>query len=326
MEICKTVYGIDRRIKSEIGALGSTNTGPRRGCHEYRRFTPMDDDTKLPEDGLVFDDVGAWAEEKHGLVSFYASLFSTAMKDKWHNRIYVELYAGSGRSRIRNKSKFILGSPLLALKLKDPFDKYVFCEQIPAKLDALRIRAGQAAPDAHVAYIQGDCNERVSDILGQIPKGSVGDTALSLCFADPFDIGLEFETIRKLADARYVDFLILLALGMDANRNYEHYLKEEAVKVDKFLGSDSWRARWATAQWDAIRFTKFLADEFTKSMAILGYIPPAHYTMKEVRSHEKNLPLYRLALFSRHERAYKLWGQVLKYSTDQTAFWDLMCL
>ncbi len=44
--------------------------------------------------------------------------------------------------------------------------------------------------------------------------------------------------------------------------------------------------------------------------------------MKEVRFREKNLALYRLALFSRHERAYKYWEQVLKYSTDQTTFWD----
>ncbi len=145
---------------------------------------------------------------------------------------------------------------------------------------------------------------------------------LSLCFSDPFDIGLRFETIRTLANSRYVDFLILLALGMDANRNYELYVREDADKVDRFLGSDSWRARWATAQWDAVKFTRFLADEFTKSMATLDYIPPPFYTMKEVRSHEKNLPLYRIALFSRNERAYKLWDQVLKYSTDQKSFWE----
>jgi hypothetical protein len=109
---------------------------------------------------------------------------------------------------------------------------------------------------------------------------------------------------------------------MDANRNYELYVREDAVKIDEFLGSADWRPRWATARWDAVKFSRFLADEFTRSMAALGYIPPPFYTMKEVRSHEKNLPLYHLALFSRHERAYKFWDQVLKYSTDQTSFWD----
>jgi hypothetical protein len=78
----------------------------------------------------------------------------------------------------------------------------------------------------------------------------------------------------------------------------------------------------AAAQWDAIEFTRFLADEFSKSMATLNYTPPARYTMKEVRSHEKNLALYRLALFSRNERAYRFWEQVLKYGTDQPWLFD----
>ena len=274
------------------------------------------------DDGLIAPDVGAWAEEKHRLVSLYSTLFSSGMRAKWSKRVYVELYAGAGYSKIRGTSKFIFGSPLLALNVKDPFDKYVFCEERPNKLNALKIRARQIAPEADIAYVQGDCNKHTSKILAEIPQGSTGNTSLTLCFADPFDIGLEFETIRTLADARFVDFLVLLALGMDANRNYEHYLREDADKVDKFLGSDNWRQRWATAQWDAVKFTRFLADEFTKSMSSLGYIPPPHYTMKEVRFQEKNVSLYRLALFSRHERAYKYWDQVLKYGTDQTTFWD----
>ncbi len=39
--------------------------------------------------------------------------------------------------------------------------------------------------------------------------------------------------------------------------------------------------------------------------------------MKQVRSDVKNLPLYHLALFSRHELAYEYWDEVLKYSTPQ---------
>jgi len=41
--------------------------------------------------------------------------------------------------------------------------------------------------------------------------------------------------------------------------------------------------------------------------------------MKQVRSDEKNLPLYYVALFSRHNLAYQYWQDVLKYSTDQTS-------
>lgn len=279
-------------------------------------------DAFVVDDGLICPEVGAWAKTKHHLVSFYAELFSSGMKHKWDRRVYVELYAGAGHSRIRNSSKLILGSPLLALTVKDPFDKYVFCEEDPEKLEALKLRSGRISPNADIAYVRGDCNKSANEILSHIPRGSTENKVLTLCFADPFDISLRFETIRALAADRLIDFLILLALGMDANRNYEHYIKEDAQKIDGFLGSEDWRDRWITAQWDAVKFTRFLAEEFADSMAILNYIPPAYYTMKEVRSHEKNLPLYRLALFSRNERAYKFWDQVLKYSTDQRTLFD----
>ncbi len=286
-------------------------------------FMVRTDTLHASEDNLVCPDVGGWAEDKHKLVSLYSALFSSGMKSKWGKRVYVELYAGAGYSKIRNTSKVIVGSPLRALALQHPFDKYVFCEEVPEKLAALKARATRHTPAAEVEYIEGDCDSHVNDILAAIPHGSSSSTVLTLCFADPFDISLKFETIRKLADARYIDFLITLALGMDANRNYELYAKEDAVKVDEFLGSESWRKRWAAAQWDAVKFSRFLADEFTKSMATLGYIPPPFYTMKEVRSHEKNLRLYHLALFSRHERAYKFRDQVAKYSTEQTGFsWE----
>lgn len=110
-------------------------------------------DIELPQDdGLAAPEVGPWAEDKHRMVSLYATLFASGMKAKWSRRIYVELYAGAGRSKIRDTSKFILGSPLLALKLKDPFDKYVFCEEKSTNLKALKFRARQANPNADVAY------------------------------------------------------------------------------------------------------------------------------------------------------------------------------
>lgn len=272
--------------------------------------------TEVKDDGLTAPEVGTWAEEKHRRVSLYSTLFSSGMKKKWSKRIYIELYAGAGYSRIRDTPRLILGSPLRALTLEVPFDKYVFCEENRENLDALKTRAKRISPNADITYIEGDCNKRTREILAAIPRGS----ALSLCFADPFDISLHFATIRTLATAGRIDFLILLALGMDASRNYDHYLKDESHKIDNFLGSDTWRQRWARAQWDAVKFTRFLADEFTASMAALNYIPPPRYMMKEVKLPEKNVPLYRLALFSRNQLAYKYWEQALKYGKDQREF------
>jgi three-Cys-motif partner protein len=172
------------------------------------------------DDGRICPEVGAWTEQKHRLVSFYTKLFASGMKYKWNKRVYVELYAGAGHSRIRDTAKLIAGSPLLALTVADPFDKYIFCEEDPEKFDALQLRAKKAAPTATIKYIPGDCNKRTKEILEEIPTGSKDNTVLSLCFADPFDISLKFETLKALS-VRYVDFVVLLALYSDANRAYK---------------------------------------------------------------------------------------------------------
>jgi three-Cys-motif partner protein len=274
-----------------------------------------------PDDGLVCPEVGAWTEDKHKLVSLYATLFSSGMKDKWGKRIYVELNAGAGYSKIRGTQKIIFGSPLLALMVGQPFDKYIFCEAISKYLEVLKIRVRRHAPAANVAYIEGECDLRTADILAEIPAGSKSDTVLTLCFADPYDIGLKFSTIKTLS-SRFVDFVVLLAVYSDANRAYKRYVMEDAVKVDEFLGSQTWRDRWKIAQSNAVPFPKFLAEEFATSMEGLGYLPTPIHKMKRVRSDDKNLPLYYIAMFSRHPLAHDFWNEVLKYSTDQTSFWD----
>jgi hypothetical protein len=57
-------------------------------------------------------------------------------------------------------------------------------------------------------------------------------------------------------------------------------------------------------------------------MKSLGYLEQPLDRMKLVRSDEKNLPLYYLALYSRHSTAHKFWKDVLKYSTPQGNLWD----
>lgn len=220
------------------------------------------------------------------------------------------------------RKKMILGSPLQALAVEPPFDKYIFCEAISENLEALKIRVTRHFLAANVAYVEGDCDLQASDILAEIPPGSKDNTVLTLCFADPFDIGLKFGTIKTLS-SRFVDFIVLLAVYSDANRAYRRYVMEDAVKVDQFLGSSTWRDRWRIAEADAILFPKFLASEFAVSMETLGYLPTPIHKMKRVSSDEKNLPLYYVALFSRDKLALDFWDDALKYGTDQTAFrWD----
>ena len=57
------------------------------------------------DDGLPCPDVGSWAEKKYRLLSLYDELFSTGMKNKWDQRVYIDLYAGAGYARVKGKKK-----------------------------------------------------------------------------------------------------------------------------------------------------------------------------------------------------------------------------
>ncbi|HKV92760.1 MAG TPA: three-Cys-motif partner protein TcmP [Candidatus Angelobacter sp.] len=271
---------------------------------------------RADDDGLVCPEVRRWAETKYRLVSLYDELFSTGMKNKWGKRIYVDLYSGAGYSRIQETSIVLKGSPILAMTVQNPFDKYIFCEENPELLSALQIRAKRYGPNADVSYVAGNCNMEIERICALIPKASSQNTVLSLCFVDPFDFGIKFESLRRLS-AFYIDFLVLLAIGMDANRNYDHYVDGNSPKIDEALGNTTWRERWKELGARRKEFRPFLASEFAKSMESLGYLPQTLHQMKQVRSDDRNLPLYHLALFSRNETAYQFWKDVLRYGTDQ---------
>lgn len=274
-------------------------------------------DTLLADDdGLLSPEVRRWAEDKYRLVGLYDELFSTGMKNKWDQRVYVDLYAGAGYSRIQGTSTILKGSPILALSVSDSFDKYIFCESNPQLMSALKVRTKRLAPDADVRYVEGECDSRLDEICSYIPKASSGQTVLSFCFVDPFDFGLKFKTLQRLSSF-FIDFLVLLAIGMDANRNYDHYVDGNSSKIDDALGNTEWRLRWRQSGVRRSDFRPFLAMEFARSMESLHYLHQELHQMKQVRSDEKNLPLYYLALFSRNETAYRFWNDVLKYGTDQ---------
>jgi len=238
------------------------------------------------------------------------------MKGKWPVRTYIDLCAGSGLSEGEETRQLYWGSPLLALGVPDPFDSYVFCERDLSSLGALRKRVARLFPNADVHFVEGDYNERIADILGCIPSGN---GVLSFCFGDPFDLSIRFSSIELLAQRR-VDFLFTLALHMDANRNAAHYANLDNRKIDEFLGLSNWRAGWRDAEAKGVGFPTFLADQFSRRMETIGYLPVPFHKMKQIRSDVNNLPLYHLALFSKHPLALNFLDQALKYSTDQTSF------
>jgi three-Cys-motif partner protein len=281
--------------------------------------------TKLPElkdDGLITPQIGAWGEEKYRLVSIYAKMFATSMKGKWGCRVYIDLFAGAGRARIENTNRIVPASPLLALNIPDMFDKYIFCEINPSNMQALQERVSRDYPNVNSQFILGDTNKSVDRILQEIPAHRKNFKVLSFCFVDPFKLeNLKFETIRQLS-IRFIDFLVLIPSGMDANRNISNYIKATNETVDSFLGTSSWRDDWKRAESQGEGFGHYLVRRFGKEMEATGYLDLGVEETVQKRSTDKNLPLYHLAFYTRHPQGQKFWKQAKKYSQDQRSLFE----
>jgi len=105
---------------------------------------------------------------------------------------------------------------------------------------------------------------------------------------------------------------------MDANRNEATYVKAGHRTVANFTGQGDWRTRWPHA---TLSFGDFVADEFGRAMAGLGYSYSGLASTKLIVNN-KNVPLYRLAFFSKHPLGAKFWDECRKYTNPQTSLFS----
>lgn len=277
----------------------------------------------VEDDGFSVPEVGSWAHRKYKLIRLYSELFTKSMRSKWDCLVYIDLFAGAGLSRIRGTNMIVQSSSLIALGNEIPFDKLIFCEANPDNYDALNYRIKKAYPLKDTTIINGDANDVVPDLKDCVPKGSAENRVLSFCFVDPFNLSnLKFKTIENLSEI-YIDFMVLIPSGMDANRNLRYYKEITNPTLDGFLGSDIWRSKWKAKENCNKTFEEYVVEEFSFSMSKLGYINPGIRNCIPIRSNNKHLLMYRLALYSRNPLGKKFWKIAKEYSDPQRTLFDL---
>jgi three-Cys-motif partner protein len=277
----------------------------------------IEETAAIEDDGLITPEIGSWGEEKYRHVALYASLFVKSMRNKWDCLVYIDLFSGAGRARIRSTARIVNSSPMAVLGLADKFDRYIFCEKDRRKSEALRKRIKKNFPELDTHVIDGDANKKVAEILEKMPSYRKDYRVLAFCFVDPYALNnLRFDTLRGLA-TRYMDFLVLIPSGMDAHRFESIYVKPDNLTIDEFLDNNEWRCVWTEFRKKGIPFERFIVQQFGKSMETLDYLSPGFEDTKLIRSYEKNLLLYRLVLYSRHAIGKEFWQQTKKYSQSQ---------
>lgn len=277
-----------------------------------KNFDPL---IQTKEDGrFIPDPVGEWSFQKWKLMGAYCDIFTSAMKYHWDQLIYIDLFAGAGFSEIRNDGGIYYSSALIAMSIPNPFNKYIFCEEDPQKIEALKERVNILHPQKDVAFIEGDCNKKIQQIKNQIPRFDKRNKVLRFCFVDPFRININFQTIKELGE-NLMDFLILLPLHMDINRNTETYFGPDNKTLTNFLDTDEWRNKFNLQNLDRKQFIRYISSKYDSNMMNIGYIEPEHKF--PVRSTDKNLPLYHLAFYSKNSRGNDFYKKVKKSAKSQ---------
>lgn len=288
----------------EVGKPVPKQVGRKRHLHA---LDDPSDQVRLPaRDGLVpslVDGLPARLVKSHSankarMVRRDLDTVTTAMKRQWFEVQYLELFSGPGLLLDDVTGEEVPGSPLEALSIKRPFDRYVFSDFAGVCAYALTKRIDAqfgARPDVEV--LRGDANdlthlERVCSLIN--PR------ALVIAYLDPAKPNLHFETVRFLAQRfRFIDFIInlpfsgihrSLAAGGEENPRLmlNHPNPRELLHRDEGRTAENIRAY------------------YDGQLRALGL---KHITRRCVRIAATNSPLYDIVLASRHPRAIELWDK-----------------
>jgi three-Cys-motif partner protein len=258
-----------------------------------------------PADGLIVDDVGKWALEKHARVSRYIEIASDVRAKylpppAWRGGAsYIELFSGPGRSLIRRTKRIIDGSPLVAYKTaqagRAPFTAMHLNDFDAAKSAALdkRLRALGASPL---------CYSDPADVAVAKIVAAANPSGLHFAFLDPYNLeGLSFDIIRKLSKLK-VDMLIHVSVH-DLQRNLDNYSKPGGV-LDSF--APGWRVQVDPKQ--AIKsFRAALMEYWLAEIRKLGTMPAKGV---ELIVGSKGQRHYWLVFVSAHDLAQKFWNAI----------------
>ena len=223
---------------------------------------------------------------------------------KWDAKLaYVDVFAGPGRSIIRDTREEVEGSPVLSLKYE--FAKYVFVDK-PEVLSSLKKRLNGHPKSAQIIFVEGDCNDVIGDVRSALPADH-----LTLAFIDPTGLQIKFRTVQRLVQNRKVDLLMTLQFGMGIKRNLQQYItsKQSVPALTFYLGSAGWRED-ANAGGSASQVVRRITNRYMQQLREMGY---QTFRDREIEiRNDQNVFLYFMAFASRHSLGGKFWREAIR--------------
>ena len=196
----------------------------------------LDQLTAAPDGGLVRQ-IKPHTLKKLAVLLLYFKPFTQIVKGGY----YVDGMAGPGICEVKDvpQTRFVWGSPLLALRTQPGFERCWFVELDEKNKEALEARASAIPRRSEVRL--GDVNVLVPGIVGEVPPRRP-----CFCFLDPEATEVQWSTVAQVAGrSKKPEILINLPLEMAFQRLLTTREPMDAAseeKADRFFPTSEWRA------------------------------------------------------------------------------------
>jgi three-Cys-motif partner protein len=198
---------------------------------------------------------------------------------------------------VRETCEVVDGSPLVALQYN--FSRYVFVD-VPDVIATLRERLKNHPKKDCIRLIEGDCNTVVDDIRAELPPNH-----WTLAFIDPTGLQIQFQTMKRLVEARKIDLLMTIQFGMGIKMNIHQYIAADVAALSGFLGNDLWREDVA-AGGTISDICQRILTRYIGELQKLGF-----GGVRQIPIHnQNNLLLYFIVLASRHPLGEEFWRKI----------------
>ena len=277
---------------------------------------------------------GEWTLQKLHIIDEYLKSYSIVLKNLKVKKIYVDGFAGSGKTELKTKDLYdngflpeivdetpqpvvVEGSALLSLKYD--FDEYYFLELDTNRIDVLKQNIIENYPQKinKVHFINGDSNKTLLDVVSNITKYD-----RCLMFLDPYALELKWETLKAISACGVVDLWYLFPLSLIRLIEKERDISEaNKQKVSSILGTEEWIDKLFTessqlnffgdTHYNRVDYNQILNYIIDRFSSVFAYVSP---DSKVLKNEAKNSPMFMLCFMMTNEsdKAQKLAAKLVK--------------
>ena len=183
---------------------------------------------------------GVWTRRKLEILRNYLNAFTTSLKNKRFDLVYVDSHAGDG-IWVPKDGDPIDGSPLIALKTDDSkFAELFLNDDDSEKVMRLKHRVRGSFP--HRQGVHYSCED--ADRFLVATCRALKNTMRGVAFFDPYNSQSSWSSMQAVAKTEVLDAIILYPAGaiwrqlpnrVDANRPHPF-----ARNLTRFFGDQSW--------------------------------------------------------------------------------------